>query len=186
MTIYGGQGVAVRRPPAAEKGRTKGIKRPRMSVAMRSAERRLGFVAVCLIGYEGRVPRYMGDNLGAWPVRIATSTKPRDVTKKPDLESPIHKVVVLDYAYCPTDKHAARLKKALDELLLGSSAENRKLRHGWRDVEDPAVVWPIILAEAIRGLEEEAARRRSSSPRFDVFDERERMRRLEAEVKRVG
>jgi hypothetical protein len=51
--------------------------------------------------------------------------------------------------------------------LLGDSKESR-LRHGWRDVEDPDVAWALLLAEAIRQVD------------LVAFDEDERRRRISA------
>ena len=133
-----------------------------------AASNRLNYVAVCLVGYEGRVPRHFGDNEGCWPVRVATSSKPKEISKRMDLESPIHKVTVHDFVWTASDAHAKRLKAALDKLLLGASQESRALRHGWRDAEaEPAVLWPILLEDALNGLRQEGA--------FSVFGEEERL-----------
>lgn len=121
------------------------------SFALRKASRSVEHVAVCLIGYPHPVPRDFGDNQGAWPVRVSTTAKPRDVASKPDLESPLHQVKVLEMVWTPSDRHAKRLKAKLDELLLGSS-EDARLRHGWRNVDDPAVIWPILLDQAVREI----------------------------------
>jgi hypothetical protein len=50
--------------------------------------------------------------------------------------------------------------------LLGASEENKALCYGWRAAEnEPAIVWAVLLAEALR--------------RLRVFDEKERLRRVE-------
>ena len=40
----------------------------------------------------------------------------------------------------------------LDRLLLGSSA-NSKPWHGWREVEDPRVMWGVLMGQALYGLD---------------------------------
>lgn len=154
----------MRPPPDVQSEQTRRVLAER-SFAMRDARKKASHVAVCLIGFGERVPRYMGDNMGAWPVRVSTTSRPRDVAKKPDLESPLHKIVVLEMVWTPSDQHAKRLKAKLDELLLGSSSDSR-LRHGWRHVDDPAVIWPILLGQAVESIRERDA--------FDLVTESER------------
>lgn len=117
-------------------------------------------VAVCLIGYRERVPRSWSDNLGAWPVRIAVTEKPLDkprpdVVRRADFEQPVHEIVVLEHVYVPSKAHAARLKAHLDRALLGGSAKNYALRHGWRDIPpttEPGILWPVILEAALADI----------------------------------
>jgi hypothetical protein len=143
------------------------------SRAYKAAEGDLEYVAVCLVGYEQPVPRHFGDNQGAWPVRVATTSKPQEIVRKADSENPLHGVRILEIVWTASLAHAKRLKAELDKLLLGSGQEDRALRHGWRDCEaDPAVAWAILLEDALRVL------RRSSSG-FDVFDESEKRRKTE-------
>lgn len=133
---------------------------------------------MCLIGYEQPVPRFFHDNRGVWPVKIVASKKPRDAAKRSDLEQPLHDLVVLDFVQVASEEHARLLKSALDELLLGSSGANKALRHGWRDIEqDPAIVWPILLSDAIRKLTAVADDMRRATS-FEVFDEAEKNRRV--------
>lgn len=153
-------------------------RRPRASRAAKAAEAELGYHAVCLIGYSEPVPRSFGDNRGAWPVKITTSKKPRDAAKRSDLEQPLHELVVLDFVQVESEEHARLLKAALDELLLGTSDDNRALRHGWRDIEqDPAIVWPVLLRQAIEKLTSLANNMRRAT-HFEVFDEAEKDRRV--------
>lgn len=140
------------------------IARVNRSHAFAEAKRDAPYTAVCLIGYEGRVARFAGDNMGGWPVRIVTSTRPHYVAKQSDLQSPYHRVRVLELVWTDTAAHAKRLKAAIDGLLLGHSNYSTKLRHGWRDVEhEPEIIWPILLAEALRNL----AAKRETVPTFD-------------------
>lgn len=165
--------------------RRKGRQKPTetRTRAYREAEKTVDYYAVCLIGYEKPVPRFFHDNRGAWPVRIVTSKKPRDAAKRADLEQPLHELVVLDFVQVETEVHARILKAALDELLLGTSEDNKALRHGWRDIEqDPAMVWPILLNDAIRKLTETADDMRRATE-FNVFSEAEKERRITAKAR---
>lgn len=128
-------------------------------------ERQLGITAVCMIAYTARVPRHFGDNLGAWPVKFVVTAKPHGAAKVDDLANPLHRVVVRHMVNVRDKEAAKRLKTRLDELLLGDSKESR-LRHGWRDVDDPDVVWDLLLAEALRTLH------------LEGFDEGEKLRRI--------
>ncbi len=151
--------------------------RPARSRAYRAAEADLGYHAVCMIGYARPVPRDWGDNRGVQPVRIAMSKKPRDAARRPDIESPIHQIEVLDYVLVESEAHARLLKAKLDELLVGTSDESKALRHGWRDLDgDHTMVWPILLEQAVRELTAAAKSRRATS--FSVFDEAEKERRV--------
>lgn len=151
--------------------------------AYRAAEAETDYYAVCLIGYEKPVPRYFGDNRGAWPVRIATSKKPRDAAKRSDLEQPLHELVVLDFVQVETEEHARILKAALDELLTGSSDNNKALRHGWRDIEqDPSIVWPILLNDAITKLTNAVADMRRATS-FEVFSEQEKIEKIKRKAR---
>lgn len=143
--------------------------------AFKASEAKLSHVAVCLIGYEGRVARHAGDNYGVWPIRVATTTKPKDIAKRADLENPVHKVRVHDLVWTESEAHAKRLKAQLDKLLLGVGEESAALRHNWRDCDsEPCVVWVILLEEALREMRKKE--------RVEVFDEEERLRRVEAEA----
>lgn len=150
------------------------------SKAYRSAAQRLNCHAVCLIGFEKPHPAYFGDNRGAYPVRVATSTKEMTAADRADLDSPFSAIVVLEYVLVNSEAHAKRLKDALDEILLGQQEEkeNNGLRHRFRDVRDcwdqdsgdkeasehdRARWWSIVLAEAQRLL-------RPGATEFDVYD----------------
>ena len=101
----------------------------------------------------------------AWPVKFVVTTKPRHAAKIDDLANPLHRVAVRHIVNVRDKDAAKRLKARLDTLLLGDSAAS-KLRHGWRDVDDPDVTWDLLLAEALRLLH------------LDGFDEAEKQRRI--------
>ena len=131
-----------------------------MSKLMRRRDVR---VAVFLVGYKEKVPRYFGDNEGAWPVRVASSQEIDKSLSRMDFEQPIHSLTVLGFVWCPTDIHAKRLKETLDEILLGRRPDDNRLRHGWRHLIEPQIVWPIILNDALMTL-------RTFWPEFEVHD----------------
>lgn len=158
-------------------------KRAPQTRAHRAAEKALDYHAVCLVGYQQPVPRFFGDNRGVWPVKIVTSRKPRDAAKRPDLEQPLHELIVHDYVQVESDEHARLLKATLDELLLGASDDNRALRHAWRNIEqDPAIVWPVLLREAIEKLTSLTDGMRRAT-HFEVIDEPEKQRRVQRKAR---
>lgn len=164
------------RPDQVEAVRSRVIAN-RRSRAFQQHEAQLEWVAVCMIGYSERVPRRIGDNYGAWPVRIATSNNPTKVAIRPDLESPIWEIRVLEMVWCPSDAHAKRLKTKLDTLLLGSTTDNRGLRHGWRDLPaEPEIVWPVLLGEALSDI-----RRRERE--FNIYTDEQRLERVSARMR---
>jgi len=118
-------------------------------------ERELGHVAVCLIGYTKPVPRRFGDNgSGGRAVQFVTSAKPKASARAHDRGNPYHRVVVLESIWTLSSHHAQALKTKLDGLLLGNRAD-AKLRHGWREVDDPVVMWGVLLAQAVREIDAE-------------------------------
>lgn len=146
------------------------------SRAFRAHEASLDFVAVCMIGYPERVPRRFGDNGGAWPVRISTTNKPARVAARPDIESPLWEIKLLEFVWTPSDRHAKRLKEKLDTLLLGTTENMRGLRHGWRDLDaEPEIVWPILLEQALRDI-----RRREE---FEIFTEEQRLEKVSGKMR---
>ncbi len=143
------------------------------SRAGRAATKKVGGVAVCLIGYEGPQARKLGDNLGCWPVRVTVATRERDAAKKDDLSAYASRIVVLELVYVPTQEHARRLKAAIDEVLLEliTKHDNGALRHAWRDVqgcfETPAERgqwWAEVLNQAERIVSRSAREFRMTSP----------------------
>lgn len=153
------------------------------SHAYREAEKKAGYVSVCLIGYDGPVPLHFGDNQGVQPVRIATAKRERDAPKKDELSNwhPDRTIVILERVHVETEAHAKRLKAALEQLLHGDVARSggRELRHSWRDAsvlfeteDERAMWWGIMLSEALR-LVKKGARE------FRTMDSVEREDRIE-------
>lgn len=115
----------------------------------KAAEAKAGHVSVCLVGYEQPLPRSFSDNKGARPCTVAmTSDRPRLLQQDKfrhwhGSPSVLAEVRVID------SRHGAELRATLMERLLGSSDA---LDHGWRDIDEPDIVWPILLADAMREL----------------------------------
>lgn len=107
---------------------------------------------------------------------MAMTKDPKEITKKTDLEQPLHKVIVLEYVWTFSEAHAKRLKLKLDGFLLGSQdgEDGAALRHGWRDLDDPKRAWPVLLQCAL-----EEIRKRE---RFDVFDEETQQKKIRREA----
>lgn len=139
------------------------MKKKIQPVKRKGVAQRTGLHAVCLIGWEGPRAAAFGDNQGVWPVKVVTSTKEMMAAERSDLESPVHRVIVLEYVLVATAEHAKRLKAALDEVLLGEQEGqmNGACRHRWRncvgcfeenDEHQRALWWSIVLDEAQRLL----------------------------------
>lgn len=154
--------------------------------SQRAAEKRLGYVAVCLIGPEHPIPRTFGDNRGGYPVRIVVTTKDRTAAKDDDLAQPYHKFVVLELVHVNSREHGDRLKAAIDIQLLGAQADmdNEHPRHRFRDVygsfddeQTRSIWWGIIIDAALREV-------KRSARKFDIFDGDEKTKRIAAAARR--
>ncbi len=147
----------------------------------RAAASRADYHAVCLVGFaDGAVPRFMGDNLGAFPVRVVVCKKEHTAAQKYDLGQPLHRVVVLEHVVVPSEEHGRRLKAALEAVLHGEARaqQNDSLRHHWCDVRGCfegdfglEMWWGIILDSALRLVE-------SRATQFEVMSSEERDRRI--------
>ena len=161
-------------------------KRVVRSKSFREAEKKAGYVSVCLIGWEGPRPRYFGDNQGCWPVRVATSKKEKTVAKNDDLATPHVGVVLLEWVAVPSEEHAKRLKAALDRALHGEMQNqgNEPMRHSWKDLsgvwddeQSRSLWWGIILDQALKDVKQGARQ-------FETMDGAERDRRITAQARR--
>jgi len=138
---------------ATERQIADAVVKLRRSQTYRRAAERLDMVAVCLIGYAGPVPIRIGDNTTPWPVRIVVTREPETVTRRSDLEHPLHELTTLAWVWTESEAHARRLKAAIDEALLGADPIMVGLRHSWRDiVDEPLVKWGLLLDQALRAL----------------------------------
>lgn len=140
---------------------------PKRSRSRRDAEKRVNTHSVCLIGVSEAVPRYMGDNYGAVPVRCVTAKKERTAAQKYDAVQWTHRVVILESVHVPSEEHAKRLKAAIDTILHGEMVDNDNdpLRHNWKDVRgcfddefSRQLWWGIVLDHAINLVRERATR----------------------------
>jgi hypothetical protein len=127
------------------------MRRPRRSPQEAWIERELDWWAVCLVGTTERVPRFFGDNYGGWPMRFMLTAKPRASAGPDDRASPYYKIVLHEFVYVEGRERGRALIRQLDSLLLGDNSK-AKLRHGWREVDDPQVVWGVLLGEALRAI----------------------------------
>jgi len=153
------------------------IKRLKSSDAFKAAERKLDFWAVVLVGTLGRVPKGFGDNRGWWPGRVGITRDPDEYTRRMDLEQ-VHEHASLEIVWTESHRHALRLKARLDVLLLGESEINR-IRHGWRDLEDPDITWPILLGQALDEI-------REGGEAVEVFSEQMRLQKILNEARKKG
>lgn len=92
-----------------------------------------GLVAVTLRGPIGAVPRHFGDNMGARPVKLSTTTVWRDeIGRRCDLEHYIeteHKTLVRVWTI--GEVWASRLAEGIRERVLSGGQE---MRNGWVDL----------------------------------------------------
>lgn len=139
----------MRLPPAIARQQVKQAARSSRSAI--AARRKLDLVAVVLIGYQDMAPRHFGDNQGERPVRVHVSRDPKALVAKLAREHPRHALVILDLVWCDSEAHAERLRHELDAQLLGTGDAHR-LAYAWRDMPEPEIAWPIMLADALRQI----------------------------------
>jgi len=142
-----------------------------------AAERDLDFWAVMLIGPAQRIPRHFGDNQGVRDVKIAATSDPKAYLKHVNNANGVHTRKILAITWTLSGRHATRLKRRLDVMLRGDDDKNRLLQ-GWRDLEDdPEIVWPILLSQAVAEI--------SEREEIEVFGEDERVERIMRHAGRV-
>lgn len=137
------------------------------SKSYRDAAKRLDFAAVGMIGYKHRVPRSFGDNEGVWPVKIIAGRDCGEILRKANAEQPLHECEIVEYVWCRSHAHATLLKATLDDMLLGTDPAAR-LRMAWRNCDQPAASWHILVQEAIALLGD-----------FETMTEAERVERTQ-------
>lgn len=148
---------------------TAAIEKLKRSHAFKQAEKRLDYWAVMLLGPMERVPRRFGDNAGVFDVRVAASSDPEGYLRRHQIEHGVHKRQIVALVWTESAAHAKRLKDKLDSLLTGTT---EGLLGNWRDIEgDPDVTWQILLAQALREIEERGET-------IEVFGEAERLARV--------
>ena len=169
---------------APETGAVAGHRR--RSKIEKQAEEELGIAVLALIGHAERVPRSFADNEGGRGVTVAVSSDPRLVYMD-DGQAVEHGLAVRDdksqvfgstrmvelaRVYVQSDAHAARLKSALDSVLLGATG---KARHRWRDipVAFDMEMLPLLIGQAVEDCG------------VACFDSVERDRRKAVAMKRI-
>ena len=162
---------------SARQDQIDAFKRLTSSAAFKAAEEKLEFWAVVLIGTLGRVPKAFGDNYGWWPGRVGITRDPKEYARRIDLEQS-HEHVALEVVWTESHRHALRLKAKLDVLLLGEAEINR-IRHGWRDLDDPEITWPILLGQALDEI-------RECGEAVEVFSSEMRLQRIINEARKRG
>lgn len=129
------------------------------------AEKALGMVAVGLLGFNGVVPRKLGDNKGGRPVKVFAGANRDEILRRAQSEQPYHQCVIHGWVWVRSDAHGKLLKGALDERLLGNDEEARLLGR-WRECDhDPVTTWDVILSDACQELGRQC----------EVFSDAERM-----------
>lgn len=158
---FSGMGVTTAdRVSAPEKAPDTGHKR--RSKVEKQVEEELGIAVVALIGHAERVPRSFADNEGGRGVAVAVSSDPRLVYMD-DGQAEDHGLAVRDdksqvfettrmvelaRVYVQSDAHAAKLKVALESVLLGATG---RARHRWRDipVSFDMEMLPLLIGQAV-------------------------------------
>lgn len=115
----------------------------------KQAEAKIGHVSVCLVGYDQPLPRSFSDNKGARPCTVAMTSDRQRLLQQDKFRHWHGSPSVLAEVRVIDSRHGAELRSVLMERLVGTSDA---LEHGWRDVEEPDIVWPILLADAMREL----------------------------------
>ena len=161
------------------------------SRAKRTAKAKHGYFAVCLVVPEGIVARSIGDNRGAFPVFLIATSDDRDqnsVIKKTNELQPYLRFRIVERAVVDTREHMDRLKRALDEMLLGHQEAQmnvpplNKYRDilGAFDADDKQGVrkfWGELLLDAQRILAQGATE-------FDIYSTAEWDRRVDNTLRR--
>jgi hypothetical protein len=173
--------------------RAQRIKPPKHpgSRAKREAAKRAGYFAVCFAVPEGVVSRFIGDNRGALPCFLISTSDERDqnsVIKKTNELQPYLRFRIIERAVVDTKEHMDRLKSAIDEMLMGhqEAQDNIPPLNKFRDIlgayDDKdtrglRAFWGELLLDAQRVLAEGATH-------FDIYDDKEYERRIAASTKR--
>jgi hypothetical protein len=135
------------------------------SAPFRAAEKKLGMVAVGLLGFDGTVPRKLGDNRGGRPVKVFAGSNKEEILRRAQAEQPYHQCVIHGWVWVRSDAHGKLLKAEIDERLLGNDDDARLLGR-WRECDhDPAIMWAIMLQEINQEL----------GSRCEMFDDDERV-----------
>ncbi len=142
MSVTGATVVALR-PEIERATRTK---------AYIDAERRLDFVAVCLIGSRHPLPMEIGSNRTITPVDVVYSRKPDRAHEIKDKAWYTGQCELLDYVWTESEAHAKRLKDAIIVRILGDDPDMIRLRHTWLDLPNYEIAWGFLVKDALMDL----------------------------------
>lgn len=131
-------------------------KRPRRTKEQKDAEDELDHHWVTVLSIDARAPRYFGDNTGMLPIWVEKNTDWRQSGAQFHRQQTALRAVRLTVLGCHTDKHAARLKAALDEALHGRQQadgseallNHNRFRNGV-DFGDFDAWWGPLLQDAL-------------------------------------
>jgi hypothetical protein len=140
---YMGATVVALRPEIDRATRTK---------AYLEAERKLDFVAVCLIGSRHPLPLEIGSNRTITPVEVVFSRKPEDAPKLKDRAWYNGQCELLDHCWTESEAHAKRLKDAIITRILGDDPDMVRLRHTWLDLPNYEISWGFLVKDALMDL----------------------------------
>lgn len=113
----------------------------------RAAEKKLGMVAVGLLGFDKTIPRKLGDNHGGRPVKVFAGTNREEILRRAQAEQPYHECVIVGWVWVRSEAHGKLLKAALDQCLLGDDGEARLLGR-WRECDaHPRTVWDVVIQD---------------------------------------
>lgn len=125
------------------------------SKAFLAAEKKLGHVAVCLIGPSSPLPDWDGGNALRWPVALRAHKDPSKAAQRTNSEHWAKRkgddapVVTLAHVWTESEVHATRLKTELYARLLGEDEAMRRLNAAWVDLPEWEVAWPLLLGDAL-------------------------------------
>lgn len=126
-----------------------------------AVETSLGHHYVTLLSIERPAPRFFGDNRGMLPMWVEANSDWRRSGTSFDQQQPSLRAVRLAVLCVRSEKHATRLKAALDEALHGreTADDADTLRHRFRngvDFGDLDVWWTPLLQDALMACEKMA------------------------------
>jgi hypothetical protein len=123
------------------------------TAAFRDAKARTDFQAVLLVGPEEPDPQRAGSNHGPqWDLKVVVSTNP-DTYLRNHQSHHNRRRVIWGEVWVETLRHAARLEKALHEMLYGRDSAERG--HGaWVSIycDNPRVLWDELLVVAVQDI----------------------------------
>ena len=128
------------------------VERATRTRAYLDAEKRLDWVAVCLIGSRRPLPLEVGSNRTITPVDVVYSRRPEDSPKLKDRAWYAAECELLDHVWTESEAHAKRLKDAIIVRILGDDPDMIRLRHTWLDLPNYEMAWGFLVKDALMDL----------------------------------